>query len=62
MSILLISCTMAVYEKNKESFISLIKPTVLLYVTSNTKLESMGKEIKAKLIEVIEQVKWFLCK
>ncbi len=54
---LLLPCTIAVYEKDGENFISLAKPTVLLAVASNTELESMGKDIEAKLIEVIEQVK-----
>ena len=54
---LLLPCTMAVYEKGGENFISLAKPTVLLAVASNTELESMGKDIEAKLIEVIEKVK-----
>jgi uncharacterized protein (DUF302 family) len=54
---LLLPCTMAVYEKDGENYISLAKPTVLLAVASNPELESMGQEIEAKLIEVIEQVK-----
>jgi uncharacterized protein (DUF302 family) len=54
---LLLPCTMAVYEKDGENYISLAKPTVLLSVASNTELESMGKEIEIKLIEVIEKVK-----
>jgi ABC-type amino acid transport system permease subunit len=48
---------MAVYEKDGENYISLAKPTILLSVVSNTELESMGKEIETKLIEVIEKVK-----
>ena len=54
---LLLPCTIAVYEKEGEHYISLAKPTVLLSVASNTELESMGKEIEIKLIEVIEKVK-----
>ena len=54
---LLLPCTMAVYEKDGENYISLAKPTTLLSVASNTELESMGKEIETKLIEVIEKVK-----
>ena len=54
---LLLPCTMAVYEKDGENYISLAKPTTLLSVASNTELESMGKEIEAKLVKVIEKVK-----
>ena len=54
---LLLPCTIAVYEKSGENYISLAKPTILLSIASNTELESMGKEIEEKLIQVIEQVK-----
>ncbi|MDH3312976.1 MAG: DUF302 domain-containing protein [Nitrosopumilus sp.] len=54
---LLLPCTIAVYEKEGEHYISLAKPTVLLAVASNTELESMGKEIEEKLIEVIKNSK-----
>ena len=54
---LLLPCTIAIYEKNGENHISLAKPTTLLAVASNVTLESMGEEIEAKLVEVIEKVK-----
>ena len=54
---LLLTCTIAIYEKEGEHYISLAKPTVLLAVASNTELESMGKEIEEKLIEVIKNSK-----
>ncbi|MFB5609514.1 MAG: DUF302 domain-containing protein [Nitrosarchaeum sp.] len=54
---LLLPCTMAVYEKDGENYISLAKPTLLLSITSNTTLESMGREIEQKLIEVMDNVK-----
>ncbi|MBC8501595.1 MAG: DUF302 domain-containing protein [Nitrosopumilus sp.] len=54
---LLLPCTIAVYEQNEENFISLAKPTELLSVASNVELESMGKEIEAKLIQIIDQIK-----
>lgn len=54
---LLLPCTIAVYEKNGENFISLAKPTELLSIASNSELESMGKEIETKLIEIIENTK-----
>jgi len=50
---LLLPCTIAVYEKDGENYVSLAKPTTLLSVTANVELESMGKEIEVKLIEVI---------
>jgi len=54
---LLLPCTMAIYEKGGENYISFAKPTTLLAVVSNTELESMGKEIETKLIEIIENTK-----
>lgn len=54
---LLLPCTIAVFEKNGENYISLAKPTELLSVASNTELESMGKDIETKLIKVIDDVK-----
>ncbi|MCH9041609.1 MAG: DUF302 domain-containing protein [Thaumarchaeota archaeon] len=54
---LLLPCTIAVYEKDGENYVSLAKPTTLLSIASNTELESMGKEIEAKLIEVINSSK-----
>ncbi|WP_255430746.1 DUF302 domain-containing protein [Candidatus Nitrosopumilus sp. SW] len=54
---LLLPCTIAIYEKNGENFISLAKPTELLSLASNSELESMGKEIEGKLIEIIDAVK-----
>jgi uncharacterized protein (DUF302 family) len=54
---LLLPCTIAVYEKDGENYISLAKPTVLLAVSSNTGLEKMGKDIESKLIDVIENSK-----
>ncbi|KFM19668.1 hypothetical protein AAA799P11_00657 [Marine Group I thaumarchaeote SCGC AAA799-P11] len=53
----MLPCTIAVYEKNGDNFISLAKPTELLSIASNTELESMGKEIETKLIQVIDDVK-----
>ena len=54
---LLLPCTIAIFEKYGENYISLAKPTELLSVASNEKLESMGKEIETKLIKVIDSVK-----
>ena len=54
---LLLPCTIAIFEKDGEIHISLAKPTSLLSVSSNQELQSMGKEIEEKLVQVIEQVK-----
>ena len=54
---LLLPCTIAVFEKGGENHISLAKPTELLSVASNAELESMGKEIETRLIQVINDVK-----
>ena len=51
---LLLPCTIAVYEKDGEHYVSLAKPTTLLSVTANAELEPMGKEIEGKLIEIID--------
>jgi uncharacterized protein (DUF302 family) len=54
---LLLPCTVAVYKKNNETYVSLAKPTSLLSVASDTKLSDLGKEIETKLIQVIEKIK-----
>ena len=54
---LLLPYTIAIFEKDGQNYISLAKPTMLLAVAQNTELESMGKEIEAKLIKVIENSK-----
>jgi len=54
---LLLPCTIAIYEKNDENYISLARPTVLLSVAQNIGLEAMGKEIESKLIKVIDDSK-----
>ena len=51
---LLLPCTIAVYEKDGEHYVSLAKPTTLLSVTANAELEPMSKEIEGKLIEIID--------
>lgn len=54
---LLLPCTIAVYEKNGQNYISLAKPTSLLSISSDDQLTSLGKEIEEKLIQVIENAK-----
>ncbi|MCE9652881.1 MAG: DUF302 domain-containing protein [Nitrosarchaeum sp.] len=54
---LLLPCTIAVYRKNNETYISLAKPTALLSIISDTKLSELGREIETKLIGIIDKVK-----
>lgn len=52
-----VPCTIAVYEKDGENYISLAKSTALLSVADNAELENMGKDIEAKLVQIIEYLK-----
>ncbi len=54
---LLLPCTIAVYQKDNENFISLAKPTSLLSMASDTNLKFSGVEIEDNLIKIIESVK-----
>jgi len=54
---LLLPCTIAVYDRDGQNYVSLARPTVLLSVAQNTDLEAMGKEIESKLIKVIDDSK-----
>jgi uncharacterized protein (DUF302 family) len=54
---LLLPCTIAVYKKNNDTYISLAKPTSLLSIASDTKLSELGKEIEIKLIDIIDKIK-----
>ena len=54
---LLLPCTIAIYQKNNENFISLAKPTSLLANIHDYTLEKFGKEIEQKLVQAIEAVK-----
>ena len=54
---LLLPCTIAVYEKGGENFISLARPTSLIAVAENPKIESIGKEIEVKLVKVLDDSK-----
>jgi len=54
---LLLPCTIAVYDRDEQNYVSLARPTVLLSVAQNTDLEAMGKEIESKLIKVIDDSK-----
>ncbi|MDE1725594.1 MAG: DUF302 domain-containing protein [Thaumarchaeota archaeon] len=54
---LLLPCTIAVYQKDKENFISLARPTVLLATIKDSRLDKMGSDIEQKLVDVIEKIK-----
>ena len=54
---LLLPCTIAIYQKNKENFISLARPTALLANIPNNQLDKFAKEIEQKLVNAIQKVK-----
>lgn len=54
---LLLPCTIAIYQKNNESFISLAKPTALLANMHDNQLDKLGQEMEQKLVSAIQNVK-----
>lgn len=54
---LLLPCTIAIYQKNNESFISLAKPTALLANMYDNQLDKLGQEMEQKLVSAIQKVK-----
>ena len=54
---LLLPCTIAVYQKNDENFISLARPTSLLSMVSDDNLKISGDDIENGLIKIIENTK-----
>jgi len=54
---LLLPCTIAVYQKDNENYISLAKPTSLLAMASEQNFQITGEEIENNLIKVIEKSK-----
>ncbi len=54
---LLLPCTIAIYQKNNENFISLARPTSLLSMVSDDNLKISGDEIENGLIKIIEKTK-----
>lgn len=54
---LLLPCTIAVYQKDNENYISLARPTSLLSMVSEHNLKFSGQEIEDNLIRVIEKSK-----
>jgi len=54
---LLLPCTIAVYQKDNENFISLARPTSLLSMASDENLKISGEKIEDGLIKIIENTK-----
>lgn len=54
---LLLPCTIAVYQKDNENFISLARPTSLLSMVSDNNLKISGEDIENGLIKIIENTK-----
>lgn len=52
---LLLPCTIAVYQTGNQNVISLAKPTSLLSIVSNDKLQKLGRDIEENLISVIDK-------
>ena len=54
---LLLPCTIAVYEKEKENYISLARPTSMLAMASDQNFQFTGEEIEKNLIKAIDDAK-----
>jgi len=54
---LLLPCTIAIYQKDNENFISLARPTSLFSMASENNLKFSGEEIENNLVKIIEKVK-----
>ena len=54
---LLLPCTIAVYQKDNDNFISLARPTSLLSMASDENLKISGEEIEDGLIKIIKNTK-----
>ena len=54
---LLLPCTIAVYQKDNENYISLARPTHYFPMASENNLKFSGEEIEDNLIKVIEKAK-----
>ena len=54
---LLLPCTIAVYEKENEKYISLARPTSMLAMASDQNFQFAGEEIEKNLIKAIDDAK-----
>lgn len=51
---LLLPCTIAVYQKDKQTWISLARPTALLANLESRELDGLGREIERDLVSILE--------
>lgn len=54
---LLLPCTIAVYQRNNENWISLAKPTSLLANINDNRLDKFAEEMEQKLVDSIQKMK-----
>jgi len=54
---LMLPCTIAVYDDNGHTVISLAKPSSILSITSDDSFKQLGLDIESKLIQSIEKAK-----
>jgi len=54
---LLLPCTIAIYQKNNENFISLAKPTALLANIHDNQLDKLGEEMERELVQSMQKAK-----
>jgi len=54
---LMLPCTIAVYDDNGYTVISLAKPTSILSITSDDSFKELGLDIESKLIQSIDKTK-----
>ncbi len=53
---LMLPCNVIVYEKDGETGISIIKPTMVMGMINNDKLKSVAEEVELKLEKVINSI------
>lgn len=51
---LLLPCNVIVYEKNGQTVVNAVKPSVAMGMVTNPELEPVAKEVEARLTAVIE--------
>jgi uncharacterized protein (DUF302 family) len=54
---LMLPCNIIVYEKNSETYISIIKPTVAMNAVDNPNLKEVALEAEARLAIVFDSIK-----
>ena len=53
---LLLPCNVIVYEKDKECIVSIFNPMIIPQIIDNIELLEIAKEVKQKLLNVLERV------